>query len=452
MKKQHIAIAALMLLGLGGCSKEVVEENSRQANATLQVRTRAAGDEATVSYPVSVYVFQNEECKAVQTIAAEGQSLNVALTEGTYQVFAIGGAGATDYDLPTKEDATTATAIALKEGRQLTDLMGARSTVTLTDGGTNTLTLGMERKVMLVQSVIINKVPASATAVSVSIAPLWQSLTVGTTYSGTEGTGTIVLTKQDDGRTWKSTEAQYMLPPSSQPATITVNITTDGRTNSYAYSTQDELEANYKINIEGTYTEAVGVTLTGTMTGVTWQGERTIRFDFDESGSMGSTTETEEPSEPDNGNAVTGKVPEVNTLYQGCFVLSVTDNGDNAEVVLVSPKEEAIGNSRAEIDRDTSIPLEQYIEAKISRTCTDDFSDWRLPTLAELNLLSSVYEVFNRVVPTSSPIGTNNTYLCTLDDVVIFHRLAISEGFTNQTDFTAKDLVRPVVTIHISKE
>ena len=89
---------------------------------------------------------------------------------------------------------------------------------------------------------------------------------------------------QGDNRTWTASANAYLLPPSSTPASISVNITTASGTKSYTYSTSDELEAGYKINISGTYTEAMGVSLTGTITGATWLGERTISFDFDESG------------------------------------------------------------------------------------------------------------------------------------------------------------------------
>lgn len=36
-----------------------------------------------------------------------------------------------------------------------------------------------------------------------------------------------------------------------------MNITIGGTTKTYTYSTSDQLEAAYKINIDGTYTEAV---------------------------------------------------------------------------------------------------------------------------------------------------------------------------------------------------
>jgi hypothetical protein len=48
---------------------------------------------------------------------------------------------------------------------------GDEATATLVDGGTNTITLGMTRKTMLIQSIEIKKVPAAgqpATAPSAS--------------------------------------------------------------------------------------------------------------------------------------------------------------------------------------------------------------------------------------------------------------------------------------------
>ena len=77
--------------------------NGQVKNSVLQVRTRAGGsssDDATVAYPVAVYVFQGDECSAVQTIGDEGQTLNIPLVEGTYSVYAVGGASALDYVLP----------------------------------------------------------------------------------------------------------------------------------------------------------------------------------------------------------------------------------------------------------------------------------------------------------------------------------------------------------------
>ena len=62
------------------------------------------------------------------------------------------------------EEDVMSSAIALREGKSHGDLMTAKATATLVDGGTNTVTLGMERKTMLIQSVEIKKVPTAATA------------------------------------------------------------------------------------------------------------------------------------------------------------------------------------------------------------------------------------------------------------------------------------------------
>ena len=294
MKKILLFASALAVLGLTACERtlDVGEDNASTGqvkNSVLQVRTRgASADGATVAYPVAVYVFEGDKCKTSQTIGDEGQTQNIALTEGTYSVYAVGGVSSSDYVLPSVSDALTSSAIALQEGKVLADLMTASATVTLVDGGTNTVTLSMARKTMQIQDVTIKKLPSVATAVTVTIAPLWQSLTIGGTYSTTNGSSTITLTKQEDGRTWRNSGSAYLLPPSSQPASVSVNITVGGTTKTYTYNTSGEMEAGYKINIDGTYTEAVGVNLTGTITGATWLGERTISFTFDEDGSSTS--------------------------------------------------------------------------------------------------------------------------------------------------------------------
>ena len=160
MKNLSLFASALAVLGLTACEKGLVGDiedvgNGQVKNSMLQVRTRAGGsaDEATVAYPVTVYVFQGDECWAMQTIGDEGQRLNIPLVEGTYSVYAVGGASTSDYVLPDASDVLSTSAIALREGHEHGDLMAASATATLVDGGTNTVTLGMTRKTMLIQNV-----------------------------------------------------------------------------------------------------------------------------------------------------------------------------------------------------------------------------------------------------------------------------------------------------------
>ena len=435
MKKIVFFAAVLAVLGLTACEKGLGDDigdvgNEQVKNSVLQVRTRgASGDGATVAYPVAVYVFQGDECKGVQTIGDEGQTLNIALTEGTYSVYAVGGVSSSDYVMPTVSDALTTSAIALQEGKKLTDLMTASATVTLVDGGTNTVTLGMARKTMLIQDVTIKKVPSAATAVTVTIAPLWQSLTIGGTYSTTNGNSTIALTRQEDGRTWKNNGSTYLLPPSSQPASVSVNITMGGTTKTYTYSTSDELEAGYKINIDGTYTEAVGVNLTGTITGATWLGERTISFTFDEDG---SSTSGSDNNGGDNGGD-TQDFPSVGDTYQGCYVLAVTveDDGLSAEVVLLSPNERAVTSA-------------SDAESALASLGVDGISDWMVPTKAQMDAFAAAR---NDVTPTPAA----GIYLYKNNNGN-YNQYNLATGATGSANYLTGINLRPVAIVSITKD
>ena len=438
MKNLSLFASALAVLGLTACEKMLVDDiedvgNGQVKNSVLQVRTRSggsSGDAATVAYPVTVYVFAGDECRAVQTIGDEGQTLNIPLVEGTYSVYAVGGASTSDYVLPTMDDATVTSAIALCKGHEHGDLMAASATAMLVDGGTNTVTLGMTRKTMLIQDVTIKKIPTAATAVSVTIAPLWQSLTVGGTYSTMNGSNTIGLTRQDS---------------------VSVNITIGGTTKTYTYSCSDQLEAGYKINIDGTYTEAIGVNLTGTITGATWLGERMISFEFDESGS--STVDDDNGGGNGNNEAPdnTEDIPAVGSTYQGCYVLAstVTDDGQSAELTLLSPNETTIGKAYNDSFIGHPEVLEALIDEKLAEADVDGISDWRLPTYNELNTIYASLDAINEAF--ESDVSASGKYIYDAGGTVLFRILSqtTADGFDN---FGATARIRPVTTVSITKD
>ena len=434
--------SVLVVLGLTSCEKGLVDGaidagSEQVTNSLLQVRTRTggSGSDATISYPLQVYVFQGDDCRAAQTIDDEEQTLNIGLAEGTYSVYAVGGASEDDYIVPDADDATATTAITLREGHSLTGLMAASATATLVDGGTNTVTLGLTRKTMLLQDITIKKVPTAATAVSVTIAPLWQNLTVGGTYSGTSGANTIALTKQDDNRTWKVTANAHLLPPSSQPASVSVNITIDGATKTYTYSTSDQLKVGYKITINGTYTEAVGVTLTGTITGAEWLGEHTINFDFDENGSSSSddNPSTGGNDNPSNNENNPSNFPAAGSNYEGCYVLAstVAAGGESAELTLLSPNEKT--------SKDNSLTLD-ILQSSVAKLGVDGITGWRPMTFAEAQLLQSAH--------TDLGIADDRYYLFNNDGTV--KQMRMSNGTVSALS-SSTVYIRPVATITISK-
>ena len=435
MRKTTRLLTLLALL-MTACSEDVVYEGtsnvSREANALLQVTTRGTND-ATVAYPVQIYVFQGEECRAFQTIGDAGQTLEIPLVEGTYSVYAVGGASSTDYNLPSQSDATTTTAITLKEGKALTDLMAASAVATLVDGGTNTVTLGLQRKTMLIQDVTIKKIPTAATAVSVTIAPLWQSLTVSGAFATANASTTIALTKQADNRTWTNDATAFVMPPSSQPASVSVNITIGGTTKTYTYSTTDQLEAAYKINIDGTYAEAVGVSLTGTITGATWLGERTISFEFDENGSNvsgnndnngGGNNNNDNPNNQDN-------FPAAGDTYQGCYVLAVSViDANSAELTLLSPNESTVTSA-------------SNANAALATLGVDGISDWSIPNQAQMDLF---YAAKGDITP--APAGQR--YLWQGDTSL--RQRYMSDSSVSNANFNYAIFLRPVATVSITKD
>ena len=392
--------------------------------AALQVMTRSGDSEATIGYPVHVYVFQGDVCKAVQTIASAEDNLNIALVEGTYFISAIGGAAAEDYNLPEMADASPSTALTLKEGKSLTDLMAASAEVTLVDGGTNVVTLALQRKVMLLQALTIRQVPTAATAVTVTIAPLSENLTISGGYSGDDGSTTVSLTKQSDGRTWTMDAASaqtagiFLLPPSGSEASIGIEITIGDATKSFSYVT-NQLAANHKISIDGTYTEAVGVSLTGTITGVAWLSDCNISFEFDDNS--------------DNSNNL-DNFPVAGDTYQGCYVLAATvaSNGNSAELKLLSPNEKkSTGNTGM-----TLSSLEDFAAAQ----GTEGITGWRPMTRSEAQLL--------QVAHTALGIADDRYYL--FDDSGTVKQMRMENGTVSSPTASAA-YVRPVATVTVSK-
>lgn len=384
----------IVAMAFVSCEKFTEDEDlgGAEANSTLVIRTRAAmsqvDEDAKVSYPVNVYVFNGSDvCVEVATIASEADELQVALPEGSYHVYAIAGADAETYELPTKENATKESVIALKSGQTHGDLMAANNFVTLVYGEENTLTLSLERKVMMLENVTINNVPGSVTAVSVTVSPLYENLLLDGTCSGKDGSYTQNLTREGETGTWKNDAGVYMLAAAAA-ATVKVSFTANGKVQSYSYSCTENLEANYKVNISGTYTDD-GVEMKGQIIGETWEGTKNVVFNFGKAGSE----ETVVPGGDDTpGGEVTGDAPEAGTIYKGCYVLR-TEGNVATLMTLKMCKELTFDESN----------LETVINENINSLVEDlDVeADWRLPNRDEIDYLYSkkqmVYDKFDEL-------------------------------------------------------
>lgn len=419
----HYVAAFCGMVTLGSCAQEVINEDMSASDSRMTVMTRGEGD--PVTSPVRLYVFDSDDgCVTMETLDAGSSSFTKNLPAGTYDVYALAG-DESRYALPSKDEATKTTPIALKSGEQFGDLMIGHSSVTLSDGNTNEITLNLSRKVMLLRSVIIKDVPEGTTDVSVMVSPIQESILLNGSYQGDDGSLSVALTKQSDGTTWKmATEDVFLLPSVGKP-TITITI----GTTSFSYSCPNELEANHKITIEGTYkeptTQPAELTLTGTINGVAWGEDSHVSFDFGPE---------DKPSTP------SGDIPAEGSTYLGCYVLKVNGN----EVTLLSPS-----HAKGIVDdgdQNNQEAISTKINAKLANWEQTISTNWRLMNYTEAELIRSSFTTINAQLSTkmvnSSPyFYLNETTICN----------SILGGVTIATTPGGKDntYLRPVTTITI---
>jgi len=454
MKKRFTAPFMVLIMPalLSACINHINDEvdnkqtqpDGTRGSATLKIQTRAdkGAADSKVSYPVQLYVFDSGgTCAATATIASETDPITFTLPTGTYSVSAIAGADAASYQLPSKEEATKSSSIVLREGYRHADLMTARNSVVLGEDETNTLTLSLTRQVMQLSEITILKAPKSSTSVKVTFSPLHGGIGMGGTYSGNESNHTINLEKQTDGTTWKSSSPEYLLAPADQ-ATITVSITYSKGTKSFSYSCGSQLQAGYKLNIKGTYTSSAGVTLSGSMTGVAWLGERSIEFNFDYDGTTngnGGTTDTD----TDNSGLV-DQIPSKGDVYAGCYIFAVTDQIESsATLKLLSPKEiSGIIDSGYTTDE-----LQSAIRTNIPLCSASGIDGWRLPTEDEMAIIAINTGSINRIPKEANiaPIASGSYFRQMNNGDIDAYNIILSH-----TGYINKDTrLRPVATLKV---
>ena len=447
MKQKTVLISAAIcsLTTLNSCVKEVMNETEGELTSRLSIVTRAPSDgETTIATPVQLYVFGSDgRCAAMQTLESEEAFPSIALAEGTYDVYALGGVDAMRYTLPSQADARSNTEIRLQPGKVLDDLMTSSAHVSLADGEEEQLTLSMERRVVLLHGVTISHVPEDVEAITVSISPLHESLLLDGTLSGTSGNHTVMLQCQSDGTTWKSAADTYLFPPSQKP-TISVSFQRESGTKSYAYTCKEELPANYKLTIEGTYQAELGVLISGSVTGVSWSGEKTISLTFNEKSDTVTGQENgEESGNNESGNQNNGgsdEAIEEGKIYKGCYVLTKSDT----EVVLLSPTQEQSASSSTGSSQTLSL-----VNTAVNNWNVDGVAaTWRLPNLSEITKILENASVINGVVDVDITIDDEGYFYDAGSGAIMSAKL--KNGSVTKTQVTKFCILRPVATITLN--
>lgn len=405
----------MMMTLLSSCSKEIMLEDdepdsgtSASATSTLVVKTRvqtANGANATVSFPVHVYVFSSKgSCVATTVISSADENMSMKLAKGLYHVYAVAGATDDAYQLPDQASASTSSVMELREGKNHGELMVAQSTVSLGKDQTNTLTIALKRKVMQLQSVVFDNIPTGVTSVSLAISPLYANVKLDGTYAEGIGSQTVNLTRDsEDNRVWRLEAPVYLLEASGE-ASLTVSLTEGDQVKSYTYVSKDELKANYKINIKGTYNDEFE--LSGTIRGEEWAGEKTIEFDLTDD----TTPDTPLPDTPSEEPSSYG-VPVVGQLYADgqCYVVSRQDNGDGSISYLLMTTQYGAKVVSTETEPAQDV-LKGLVDKRLEQLAVKGISGWHLPTKEELTTMKGLTSGYSALVDKANIMTEYQTY------------------------------------------
>ena len=389
------------ILCVSGCAGDVFNEPvGTDPTGELRVMTRSGDENTTPLAGASVYLFNSSgACASILTSDASGAYASAKLPAGSYTLYALGGDGLSSLVLPTQAEATPSSVLTLAENQSLGDLLMTQSTVTLDDGESEDASLALERKVLEMTSVTINQVPDDITGVQVSVGALYGQVQLNGEYVASSSAPCVItLTSQGSG-TWAATPQLITFPSKSKPV-ITITFTADGaEPRSYSYSSDEELLANHKYNLEGTYTEPLGVTINGTITAQAWDSSATgITFDFDESNSTNSSSSNDPSSgngnssgndNPSSGTGDPSQVPVAGETYKGCYVVSVNTEAHTA--VLLSPTGQ---DGFAENSLQATLP---HLNTALASwpSVSDITGSWRIPTIEEVRLFAATSDLMD---------------------------------------------------------
>lgn len=455
--KKASILLCLLLLGLSACEQGIETVNPATPDSRITLTTRSGNDDNQVSYPVSVYLFDSDSrCLELRTLQSSDESLTYNLASGSYSFYAIGGADADVYDLPAAANASSSSEICLKDGQVHGDLMTAHCDVALSADDDNTLALTMQRKVLMVQSVRLEKIPSDATAVSVTLSKSHKGITMDGTLKSVSIEELALTKSATENGVW-TLAAPRMLLLTSTGATIKVSMTRDGVKKSYIYQLDDnKLKSNYKYDVKGTYTETQTIELTGTIQGAAWAGTETITFDFDESNIDGGTTGGDNTGDDsgntgsgsDDSNITEGTAPAEGSLYkERYFVLSSKDNGSTISVLLLHDDEKQLPCTKESNEDEVASMVATTME---SLSAASDINGWRLPKTDETSIF---YDNIQGIKGLSVPVSERGYYVHDSEGKIRFFA-PFSKGINNREIKSLSGTIhlRPVVTLTFAKQ
>ena len=194
LSNTYIPVIVCSFLSLSSCQQIALENEENTANdiiipegqSRLALKLAADANNAEISWPVSIYVFNSDNtCVETKTLTTSTSSADFTLPVGTYSLYAVGGMSSDSYSLPTKDSATQTTTLSLQDGvNEHADIMMAQqSGILLTANTSTTQALNFTRKVAKITSMTITDVPEDVTEVTVTFSPVYKAVNLDGTFT-----------------------------------------------------------------------------------------------------------------------------------------------------------------------------------------------------------------------------------------------------------------------------
>ena len=426
-------LALGVLMSMGCESNEELFTDSPTSSSSLRVTTRE-GETTTSISQGRIYIFNSSEnCINILSTDEVNTTASVSLNSGKYSVYALGSTDLSQYTLPDINSAKPSSLIKVGDNKSATDLLSTSKEVTLGEGGSENLSLLLDRKVLCIDALEIKDVPDDVTKIEVEISPVYSAMRLDgaypneTTENSTEAYK-VELAQTSISSIWKA-EPQKMLFPSKGKPIVRIFLTRGTKTKSYYYTATEEMVANHHYSISGTYQNTEEITLNAHLSAKDWNEDSDITFNFDRYSNSSDT-------------------PEAQKFYNGYYVVKVDDTTGKA--LLLSKTEITYTAPSGTSSSDWLAALNSAISSVEKPDGTT--SSWRLPTLEEANLFLQDSQVVTHHTVTkdgNSSVMTGS-FFCTDNNELKWLYLILSTSPVTQMSgnkYSSSVVLRPVIEL-----
>lgn len=367
MKSVRYTMLLACLILMAGCQVLPEDDDFLASDENvLKVNTRSV-EGAEIIYPLNLYAFAKDgSCADSQKIDDAEEEMALVLENGSYQIVAVSGISES-YQLPEEPSQDDVITLSGEYGAD-TPLMVGKASVNVGKAEASVdITLS---NVVVALNVALKGIPADVEAVTLTLSPLYSSLSMDGEYGG-ESQSVQVNCSLDSDQVW-SAPVCYIFPGLGSETVFSILLEKeDGIEATYGYTYQGIPEANRPFNVSGNYLG--GVTVGGNLIAQNWKDPIEVEFDFGAEELSDDTDEDEDELEVD----LTG-VPEVGSIWNGTIVADIGESDvDGVDLLLMSLEE-------------WNEPVSQA-ENVIAGYSVNGISGWRLPTNNEAKVLRSYF-------------------------------------------------------------